>query len=396
MFDSIVVISPYPWIFGDGMWQTTHNVAKQFAHICPTLYVEPAPQWSPRAEWHRSEGLLRGMFGVRTSQPAPNLTVFHRRGFPCGRFDLVRNFDLAANARSLSRWLKEHGFIRPLLWHSFPYWSEPLVDAVAPRLFAYHCLDFSLRAEEETRLVRRADAVFCVSTTLTEKFKPLNRNTYWMPNGVDLQFYDAERGKTRPRPEQLPANGRLIGFVGSLNYHLDLELLVQVAKSFPNDYLIIAGKTLGSTTVPQREQLEALQHLKTLKNVRMLGFVPTADIAAYLNAFDVCLIPFIQNEFNQECDPLKLYQYMAMGRPVVTTPVAVTRNFPDLVYIAHHHAEFIERIRQALNHPDDETSRQKRMDFARAHSWPAIVAKALHAIEEIASVKTAPTSEVGL
>jgi glycosyltransferase involved in cell wall biosynthesis len=335
------------------------------------------------------------LFTANTSQPHSNLTVFHRSALPFGRFEVVRNFDLKRNANFLRRWLDSHGFRRTLLWHSTPYWSEPIVDAIAPQWFAYHCLDTTRRVEEEARLVRKADAVFCVSTTLAQKYSALNANTHWLPNGVNLELFDPAKAESARRPEDLPTGGRLIGFIGALNYHLDLELLVQVAQSFPQDYVIVGGKQLGSATAPQGEQLRALAQLGTLKNARMLGFVPTSEMPAYLNAFDVCLIPFIQNKFNEECDPLKFYQYAAMGRPIVTTPVTVAKNFPDLAYIASSREEFIAQVAEVLRGTEPEGLRQKRIEFARAHAWPAIVSKALRILENTTGNKGTKSQKVG-
>ena len=374
VFDSVVILSPYPWIFQDGMWQTTHHIAREFARLCPTLLVEPAPQWDPRTEWFQRQGLPRSLFGSRTSAPVANLFVFHRQGLPLGRFSCLRNFALLRNARSLRRLLKRWGFRRTLLWHSFPYWSEPLVEAVDYTFFAYHCLDHSTR-EEEVGLIRCADAVFCVSEALVQKHRAVNPHTYLLSNGVDLGTFAAGSLRDR-RPADLPADGRLIGFVGSINRHLDIELLLQIAETFPHDCLVIGGRIPGNQTAPQGRQLEALRRLRSRPNVRMLGFIPTPKLAVYLNAFDVCLIPFLQNLFNRECDPLKFYQYMALGKPVVSTPVEVAARYPELCYLAGSSEEFLRSISQALGELECEALRRQRIEFARAHNWNSRVAQA--------------------
>src|SRR4029450_11253864 len=102
-FDSAVVISPYFWNFRDDMWQTTHHVAQCLARRYPTIYVEPSVPWNVFSEHFRGFRVPIGLAGARLSSPRPGLEVFHRRSFPLGRLAVVRNHDLARNARELGR-----------------------------------------------------------------------------------------------------------------------------------------------------------------------------------------------------------------------------------------------------------------------------------------------------
>lgn len=389
MFESVVVLSPFFWNFRDDMWQTTHHIARQFARLVPTMFVEPCAPWNFGSAEFRVHRLFHSLFGSRTRSPLHNLTVVHRRSLPLGRWKFVRDFDLVRNARSLRELLNTFGFRRTLLWHSFPYWSEPLVDAVDHTLFVYHCLDHSTR-EEEVRLIRGADVVFCVSQTLVEKHRPLNPRTYLLPNGVDLSLFDGSRAAESPRPSDLPKGGRILGFLGYVNYHLDIELLLQVAKAFPEDHLIIVGRIPTKETAPQGKQKEALARLRSQPNVRILGFKPTRQLPMYLHAFDVCLIPFLRNPFNRECDPLKFYQYVAMGKPVVSTPVVVAERYRETCYLADSPEEFIAQISRALHAGNSETLRQARLAVARTHSWESLIAEACKIIEEDLAGPSAP------
>jgi len=380
-FDSIVIISPFFWNFHDDMWQTTHQIAREFTRYAPTVFVEPSALWNFGSAEFRVHRLFHSLFGSRTRSPQRNLTVFHQRSLPLGRWKFVRDFDLARNARCLRGLLKSLEFRRTLLWHSFPYWSEALTEAADHTLFIYHCLDHSTR-EEEVRLIRRADVVFCVSQTLVEKHKLVNPHTYLLPNGVDLSLFDSRRAAETPRPVDLPTNGRVLGFLGYVNYHLDIELLLQIAKAFPDDHLIIVGRIPTNETAPQGKEKEALAALRSQPNVRILGFKPTQQLPMYLHAFDVCLIPFLRNPFNRECDPLKFYQYVAMGKPVVSTPVVVAERYREICYLADSPEEFIAQTSNALGEGNSEALRQARLSVAQAHSWESLVAEACKIIKE--------------
>src|ERR1700722_18798430 len=100
-FDSVVIISPFYWNFRDDMWQTTHNIARVFAKMAPTVFVEPPVQWNPNSAAFRFYRLLHGIGGARTREAERSLTTFHRRGLPLGSVKFVRNFDLTRNGRSL-------------------------------------------------------------------------------------------------------------------------------------------------------------------------------------------------------------------------------------------------------------------------------------------------------
>lgn len=381
--DRAVVLSPFFWNFRDDMWQTTHHVARALAKRIPTLFVEPPVQWHPRSEQFRLHRILTSRFGRRIETAEPGLEVFHRRGFPFGRFESLRNFQGKRTAATLGRYLQKTAPTgTTILWHSFPYWSEPLVESIRREVFVYHCLDHSPR-DEERRLVQRADVVFCVSQAIVDKYKRLNRNVFLLPNGVDLDVFDPQRASRCRRPRDLPQRGRILGFVGYVNCHADLELIAQVAKAYPQHEIVLIGRVAKGRAGPQARQREALDELKRLRNVRFLGFRSRGELPAYLHAFDVCLIPLLRNRFNQERDPMKFYQYMAMGKPVVTTPVPAARRYSRACYPAETRDEFVAAVGEALARGSNEDERAARRAIARQHSWTALVGRAWQIIERL-------------
>ena len=379
-FDSAVVLSPFFWNFRDDIPGTTHYIAKELARQYPTLLVEPIPQWNPSSEQFRYGRLARAVTGPRTTKISEHFSVFHRGASPGARIGAIRDWDLRRNARALRRTLRELGFRNTLLWHSFPYWSEPLVEAIEYRAMVYQCLDFTSR-EEEQRLNTRAQAVFCVSETLVDKHRSLNPNVAQLPNGVDIALFNPTTARTRPRPSDLPAGKRMIGFLGVINYHLDIELLVEVATAFPDDLVVIVGKLATNETAPRDRQQSAFRTLQGLPNVRILGFKARADLPAYLDAFDVCLIPFLQNPFNREADPLKFYEYFALGKAVVSTPVPVAERYAHLCQVAASRPEFLAGIDRVLRAGDTGPDREARLTVARSHSWEALLSGALRRLQ---------------
>jgi glycosyltransferase involved in cell wall biosynthesis len=210
-----------------------------------------------------------------------------------------------------------------------------------------------------------------------------------------LDLFDRGRAAASSRPTDLPKTGRVIGFLGYVNYHVDIELLVDVARAFPSDNVVLVGRVPGAQTVPQGKQFEALKILRTLSNVRILGFKPTNEVPLYIHNFDVCLIPFLRNQFNLECDPLKFYQYMAMGKAVVSTPVIVAQRYRGACYLGATPEEFIAQISVALDEGNREDLQEKRSAVAQAHSWKTLVTDACVTLGEITSKQWSSPREVG-
>ena len=111
--------------------------------------------------------------------------------------------------------------------------------------------------------------------------------------------------------------------------------------------------------------------------------VTTADLPRYLHAFDVCLIPFLQNQFNYDCDPLKFYQYTAMGKPVVSTPVRVADRYSDVCFVARTAEEFVTAIATAVAESDRPDRLAARLAVARRHGWGNLVEEAVRTLSTV-------------
>jgi len=112
-----------------------------------------------------------------------------------------------------------------------------------------------------------------------------------------------------------------------------------------------------------------LESLRKTPRVYLLGEKPVAALPRYLQAFDVCIAPYKMTPRIYASDPLKVYQYLALGKPVVATPVAVLEPLDPLVRIGRTHPEFIELLRRELAAPIDEGSQQSRRTFACGSRW---------------------------
>lgn len=259
-----------------------------------------------------------------------------------------------------------------VMWSFSPYFYFA-VSAIKYKILIYDCADESegfVSSElaktwiltEEKKILKKADAVFVTSDRLFQRCNKLNSKVYWAPNGVPSSFFDATNKMSIPIDIRNVSHP-IIGFVGSLANWLDYDILFDIAMNNKNFSFVLVGQI--NTYKPK------LKDLLNLKNVFFLGIKKHQEIPAYIEQFDVCLIPFrIQGLTLSSC-PIKLFEYFAMGKPVVSTKLDEVEKFKELTYIADHNT-FSRQIKKAL-HEDNLELRRKRKEITKQFDWNKIV-----------------------
>jgi GT2 family glycosyltransferase len=207
-------------------------------------------------------------------------------------------------------------------------------------------------------LAARAEVVFACSRPLENGARAWSSRVHYLPNGVD------PAGDTEPAPADLRSLQRpRLGYVGTLHSsRLDVELLAVAAELRPAWSFVLVG--------PDQLEERDRERLGSLANVHYLGQCPHDHVQRYLEAMDVCLIPHHVTEFTRSLDPLKLYEYLAGGRPVIATPVD---NAPDLqafIATAATPQELVEQAERALAEERPELAAARRAAVAGA-TWEA-------------------------
>lgn len=276
---------------------------------------------------------------------------------------------------------------RRVLWIGLPTWAAvDLIDIVRPDLIVYYCGDAfaevpgvrqSLQASER-EVIGRSDLVIANSSALVEHCRELGaRDALFVPVGIDLAASeDARAGRLAVPVELRGLPGRLIGYMGGLNHKVDLPLLEAVADAFPDDTLVV----LGSVEDPRYRPRDR-------RNVLILGERSYDDIGAYLVRFDVCLIPYVVNEFTISVYPGKLVEYLALCRPVVATPLPEVLPYAPVVDIAGTPEAFVDAVAAALERPDTPELRAERLAWASRNSYEGLVATMVGAMEQRLAVR---------
>jgi len=256
-----------------------------------------------------------------------------------------------------------------------PFWG-PLAMRLRERLgwrVVYDCMDEwtnfpgfgeSVLALEE-QLVRGADATIVSADKLEEKWKATAPRLILAKNAMDAEHYRA-----RYAPSTLLAGAKhpIIGYYGALASWVDVPLLTKIADRHPDATIVLAGGHFDVDLSP----------IEGRPNVRLLGQRPYEEMPQLLWNFDACVIPFLVNDITEATNPVKFYEYLYGGKPIVAPALTELRPYADLSYLANGHDEFLAQLDRALAEPADDPRRAARRRVAEENDWA-------HRYEAIAS-----------
>ncbi len=207
----------------------------------------------------------------------------------------------------------------------------------------------------EKDLVQSCDLLVITAQRLYDKWRPYGRPMVLARNAADYEFYAA-----RCRPNDLLPGIKhpVVGYFGAIADWFDVELLAETARQRPGYTFVLLG---GAFDV----DVSALQRLS---NVKLLGQQPYETMPQYLYHFDVCIIPFRINPITEATDPVKLYEYLSGGKPVVSIRLPELEIYRDDVYLAENQAEFVAQLDAALAE-DDPAKAARRRGTAQEQSW---------------------------
>lgn len=269
------------------------------------------------------------------------------------------------------------GMERPVLWVSNPLMAKHLgtIGETVAVLDVFDDLSLHPVLRSLSGTIRQAvslaaqnaDLVFAASRELTDRLQRLGANASWQPNGVDVGRFTA----SHPIPTDLADVGKpIVGYVGMIQSRVDTDLIEAAAVRMPDVAFVLIGP------VSERHLFRRVQQLR---NVHMLGARDPQEIPAYLQAFDVCMVPHRDDGFTRCMDPLKIYEYCAIGKRVVTAGVPDMGEPAGLFDRAEDHESFIANLERAL--VDPTAGNEARRAFAQSRSWDKRIAEILDAVE---------------
>ena len=367
----LIVFSHLRWNF---VFQRPQHLLSRLARHYPVVFVEEPIRTAGAAFVERSTP----MPGVEVLKPH---TPIDAGGFHDDQLPVLK--PLLADYLA-SRQIEDY-----LVWFYTPM-ALPLLTELEPRAIVYDCMD-ELSAfkdaprqmrQRETALLKSADLVLTGGPSLYESKRTLHPNVLCLPSAVDADHYANAVAVTRVEPMQradalqgaIPAPR--LGFFGVIDERLDLGLIAAVADADPAWQLVMVGPVvkIDPASLPQRA------------NIHWLGQQPYELLPQLVAGWDVCLMPFALNEATRFISPTKTLEYMAAGKPIVSTGINDVKSmFSDVVRIAADGAGFVEACRAALaekGHPRTDRLADMQACVWR-YSWSETVQAVHRAIEAV-------------
>jgi glycosyltransferase involved in cell wall biosynthesis len=368
------------------LWTNQHHLMSRLAQDNRVLFIESLglrkPQLSGRDVRRILKRLRRGVQPPRTSPEGVH--VLSPLVLPLHTQPAIR----AINARLLpalvTRATKRLGFDRPILWAYVPQ-AEALLDALDPSLVVYHCVDdiaaqpgvdaASFRAAE-ARFAARADLVLASAPALAQRMRTLNDNVLFAPNVADTAAFATALHDGPVDPAIAPLPHPVIVFTGAVvATKLDVPLIVELARLRPDWSFALVGPTgMGDP----RTDVSALG---AVPNIHLLGGRPRDVLPAVLRGADAGIIPYASNQLTGSIFPMKVYEYLAAGLPVVATELPALEGV-ERVTRASDAAGMAAALDDALAHTSPE-KRAARSQHASGHSWDARLAEIAAAITDL-------------
>lgn len=366
--NNIIFVSLEDW---DDVWRRNQFLCAGLARRYPSskiLFVG-----LPRNVSHR---LRRGDLSVLQSDAVntvpgyPNISVLHPLKLFPNTLTLGRRLNEWIARRQIAQAAAKLGLNKSILWLN-PHSAVHMAGRMGESAVIYDITDDwisltqrdwlrRLTIAQDAALCRRADAVVVCSQTLFDLKRGVAENLHLIANGVDAAHYTRVQDISLP----LPADAALwpkpvLGYTGTIHPdRVDVGLVEALAQKFSAGTVALVG--------PNFLMPDNLARLKALGNVQMTGPVPYTDIPDYMRAFDVCITPHRMTPFTESLNPIKLWEYLAGGKPIVSTNVAGFRDYPQFIRLARSHDEFLQAAQAALT---EENAAPARQAEARRHSW---------------------------
>lgn len=229
---------------------------------------------------------------------------------------------------------------------------------------------FKLWAPWYERSLSTANIVTCTSEKLYENALRLNKHTMLVPNAADFAYFAQAQTRTSPMPDDIThlQGKQIIGYYGALSDWVDWDLITELADSLPdNIQLVLIGPLYNITQIPEHAR------------ITYAGLKEYKELYKYLQYFDAAIIPFKVTAMTESCGPIKLWEYLASGVPVVATAIPEAMKHPE-VNIGRTPQEFIEQVKLALNDKDMD-KKNARIRLAEANSWEVRAKQIMEAVD---------------
>ncbi len=283
---------------------------------------------------------------------------------------------------------------RRIIWSFFPMFVEYLSEnGIKSDLTIFDAVDNwiehpsfikhkELLRKNYQNITQKSDLIFTVAENLLDFFKELGRekDIFWIANGVDVAHF---KNKNAIKPKEFNKIKRpIVGYMGIIQQRLDVDLMEYLARKNLDKSFVLIGPFWPVYFRKFRRSSVEIKRLKKHKNISLLGRKPYKFSSNYINNFDLAISPHKIDNFSKYTNSLKVLEYLACGKPVISTPLSGVERFSHLIYIASDYEDFNKKLNQALENNNIELE-QKRVNQAEKEDW----GKKIKGIMEIIKVR---------
>lgn len=374
---NIICISSIDWDF---VWQGHQEIMSQFAaHGNRVLFIENTGVRTPafRDISRVSKRFKNWITSIRGfKEERKNLFIYSPVVLPFPYSGIARWLNRRLFLRPLKKWLHIMKFREPIIWTFLPTGiALDIIQEIDHKLLVYYCIadfyelvsDHKKVKKTEDELLKQCDLIFAQGKILEDKCRRLNNNVHIFPFGVNMELFQKYQPKNNAIPADIAAIKKpVIGYVGGIHRHIDFDLIRTLAERNPSWNFVFVGPLQTET-----------KEWKGQKNIFLLGQKEFSTLPAYIDSFDVSIIPYVISEYTKTVYPTKMNEYHAMGKIVVST------NLPEItlfnqhnnapVLVGNNRDEFEQCIKKALDLSRDPIEIKKRKDCAEKNSWSSRV-----------------------
>lgn len=360
---------------------SSHHVATRLARSLPVLYVDSPGMRAPNASGRDLKRAVRKVLAAfkRPTRVAGHLWHCTVPQLPFRRLPGVDAFNRMFGRWAVRRALRLAGIHKRISWFVVPH---PGVHAgnLGEDLCVYYCIDdyaahpgvdAALIARRDLDLSRRADLLFVAPPALVDAKRALNPNTVFSPHGVDVDLF----AQAQDPATELPALARdlprpIVGYIGSIHEWIDVPLIEWLAQQRPHWSFLLVGHAHV-----------AVDGLRALPNVHLAGSQPYASLPAWSKAFDAAIIPYRLNRQVANANPLKLREYLAAGKAVVSVRNPEIEKFSQWVRLVDGREAFLAALDDAVR-DNAPGAAEARIAAVADQTWDARVATVLAVVAE--------------
>ncbi|HEY4061596.1 MAG TPA: glycosyltransferase [Puia sp.] len=392
----IVVIGLAPWYMDIGA--TCKSIAEEFSRFHRVLYVNMPLDRKTILGEKNDPNIRKHLDIIRNkkediTEVKPNLWVYYPRRIlesinwipSTALFSVFNRVNNRRFAMDIKEAAERMGFKDYIVFNDNDIFRPfYLKEILHPKLYIYLSRDNIVGVDYwkrhgltlEPKHIAKADIAVANSHYLEKYLRSYNPNTYFIETGCDLSLFDPAKGYARPA-DMKDLSGPVIGYMGALNsLRIDESIIKQIARSRPDWNVVLVGP---------EDDFFSKSELHQYPNVHFLGKKPMSQLPAYAAHFDVCINPQLVNIITIGNYPLKVDEYLAMGKPVVATHTDAMLLFGDMVYLADKPEDYPALIEKALK-ADNDILRKDRFAMAKAHTWENTVKKIHKAITKTLSL----------